>query len=254
MRKTIFAPAAAFALALGFVACDDSTAGPSDGTQVTVAFRAASQSVADRGFAASPADNGAGTLTLESVWLVVDEFRLEGDAAACDGEDPAPDCGKFEAPPHLLAVPVLEGETVTVLEQRAPPGTFTWLKFETKAVTGDPDVQAQIAAEGITDWPSDASLLLTGVFTPEGVAQGLPFRAFFDAEVKVVLSLPHPLVLEDGIDDERFIFIEVDPLLWFTNGDGTLIDLAALDYDATGEVHKLEVKLEDGFTKIEIES
>jgi len=200
----------------------------------------------------SLAPTAAGILELESVYLVVDEFKLEGNEGACTDPDPAPDCAKFESDPHLLALNLAAVEPDEVLEEMAAPGTFTSLKFETKWAGENEDVLAQIAAEGITDWPSTASMLVTGSFTREGSGESESFRVFFDAEVKIVLTMDPPLVV-DGEDETNWVVsIEVDPYVWFTM-DGEFVDLPALDFDATGEVQYLEVKLEDAFTKIEFD-
>lgn len=48
--------------------------------------------------------------------------------------------------------------------------------------------------------------------------------------------------------------IEIDPAAWYTNFDGTVVDLSAFDYATTGQVVELEAKFSDGFTKIELEA
>lgn len=240
------------ALASWTAGCGEETStGPDDEATVVVAFQAVASASATHPAGAATRARG-GTLELDDVYLVVDEFKLEGNEDACEGTDPAPDCAKFEADPHLLSVPLAEGESEVAIEETAPPGTFTWLKFETKAVGGNPAVDAAIEAEGITDWPGDASLMVTGVFTPEGAAGGEPFRVFFDAEVKIVLPLPDPLVLTEEESGAQIVVVHVDPHAWFLDEEGSALDLGALDYDTGGQVHDLEVKLEDGFTKIEI--
>ncbi|MGW8266403.1 MAG: hypothetical protein ACWGSQ_08550 [Longimicrobiales bacterium] len=236
-------------------ACDDSgPTGAEDGAMVAIQFLPAPPL---SGILASPAvgslaPTAAGTLELESLYLVVDEFKLEGNEGACTDSNPAPDCAKFESDPHLLALNLAAVEPDEVLQEMAPPGTFTSLKFETKWVGENEDVLAQIAAEGVTDWPSNASMMVTGSFTREGLVESEPFRVFFDAEVKIVLPLDPPLVV-DGEDETTWVVsIEVDPYVWFTM-DGETVDLPALDFDTTGEVHYLEVKLEDAFSKIEFD-
>lgn len=265
MDRRLLAPGGTLvlALAIGAAACGDSSTGPEEGSTVMVAFRAEGTAAAIPARRSIPSDPPTtstvkaaqaqeGTLELESVYLVVDEFKLEGNLDACEGPDPTPDCAKFEAEPHLLALPLLEGESEAWIEETAPPGTFTRLKFETKAATGNPDVQAAIDAEGIVDWPADASLMVTGSFTPDGASEGTSFRVFFDAEVKIVLPLPDPLVVTEEGDEEKVIVIVVAPEGWFLDEEGSVLDLTELDYDTSGQVQKLEVKLEDGFTKIEL--
>jgi hypothetical protein len=47
--------------------------------------------------------------------------------------------------------------------------------------------------------------------------------------------------------------VDVSPAAWFTNPDGTVIELQLFDYDATGELLELEVEMERGFTEIELD-
>lgn len=245
----------ALALVVLVLACSDSgPAGPEDGAMVTVQFVPAQSLVTAMAFPDLPflAPTTSGQPQLESVYLVVDEFKLEGNDEACSEPGAAPDCAKFEADPHLLALNLASAQPQQMLDEMAPPGTFTSLKFETKWRGADEGVLAEMDAEGITDWPSNASMMVTGRFTPEGASTSEPFRVFFDAEVKVVLPLPSPLVIDRDEEGTRVISIEVDPNLWFAM-NAEYVDLLAMDFDTTGEVYYLEVKLEDGFTKIEFD-
>jgi hypothetical protein len=54
-----------------------------------------------------------------------------------------------------------------------------------------------------------------------------------------------------GAEEWQVISIRLDPYLWFES-EGEAVDLRLLDYGIAGEVHALEVKLEDAFTKIEL--
>ena len=96
-------------------------------------------------------------------------------------------------------------------------------------------------------------MLVVGTFTPADGVDPIPFRVYFDAEVKVELEFEEgdPLVIEEGGDHSVTVFI--DPAIWFVNDDGTVHDLTAYDYDATGAVFKFEAKFEDGVTKIELD-
>jgi hypothetical protein len=217
--------------------------GPEERPQLIIAFRAAPSASA-----AQASSNAAGSLTLTAVYLLVDEFKLEGNEDACEAPGSPPDCARFEAEPRLLALPLVAGLTSSVIEQSAPQGTFTQLKFETKA-GNNAEVQSQISAARITDWPSAASLLIIGTFAPAGATAAEDFRVFFDAEVKIILPLPDPLVIANETEGEQRITVNVDPYIWFPDPD-----LRGLDFAATGGVHKLEVKLEQGFTKVEVAS
>ena len=129
------------------------------------------------------------------------------------------------------------------------------LKFETKA-TGDDEDGASLLADirgSHADWPAEASMLVTGTFTPVDGGDPVSFRAYFDAEVKVELEFDAgaPLVIEEGGDESVTVFI--DPAIWFANDDGTVDELSEYDFDTTGEVFKFEAKFADGFTKIELD-
>jgi hypothetical protein len=189
-----------------------------------------------------------GTLILDEVWLIVDEFKLEVDGSECD-EEAAVHCEKFEAAPAFVSVP-LDGElSGTVVNAAVPAGTYTSLKFETKAPGSGAALLAEIRAQ-IPEWPEGASALVVGTFTPEG-GDPVPFRVFFDAEVKVELAFEEPLVIREGEGETVSVF--VDPALWFAQPGGTVLDLSQLDFATTGELFKLEANFIDGFTKIEVE-
>lgn len=79
----------------------------------------------------------------------------------------------------------------------------------------------------------------------------MPFWVFFDAEVKVELTFDAPLVIDDGAVQVVTVF--VNPAAWFAAPDGSVLDLSAFDFGATGQLFKLEAKFLDGFTKIEVD-
>lgn len=242
----------------GLLACTD-TAGPDAGATVTVRFaRVAAQSgapnAAPAAVAALPLDGDNGTLTIDEIWLVVDELKLERVADACeqvtDGEEDD-GCEKVELPPFFVSVP-LEGEGIGEVSADVAPGSYEQLKFETKAPDEDGTLLADIQANQFDDWSAQASMLVLGTFTPTD-GEAIAFRVFFDAEVKVELELPdgEPLVVEEGGDLSVTVF--VDPAIWFANADGTVTDLRMFDFDATGEVFEFEAKFQEGFTKIELD-
>ena len=190
-----------------------------------------------------------GVLTLDAIHLVVDEFKLgrvEGACEAPNGEGDA--CENFEAPPFFVEVP-LDGDDVGVVSQAVPADTYVALKFETKAPKDDGSLLVEIRVE-FDDWPEDASALVMGTFTPL-MDDPISFRVFFDAEVKVELEFDPPFEVTEG--DDQAVTVFVDPAIWFANPDDSVVDLSAFDFDETGEVVKLEVKFEDGFTKVEVD-
>ena len=241
------------------LACGDAT-GPAESGNVTVKFAVTSSlSAAPGGLATAPADlpldGDNGSLNIEAIWLVVDEFELERIDGACDDvaafEEDDDECEEFELEPFFVSVP-LEGDGIGEVSADVEPGTYEELKFETKAPDDDGgELLSDIRANYFDDWPAEASMVVIGTFTPtEGEA--VSFRAYFDAEVKVELEFPEddPLVVEEGGDLSITVF--VDPAIWFANDDGTVDDLSMYDFEQTGEVFDFEAKFEDGFTKIEL--
>lgn len=275
-RLTRFArgPRIAF-LVLAVAACSSST-GPGETGSVSIAFRAvdggdASASLTPRSPSVSLSsvpvvvEGSNGTLTIDEVWLIVDELKLEATQGACDeGEEVVDDdesdaggaegdesCGKFEASPHLLSLLLdVSGEE----EEVAASGTvaaaqFNHLKFEVKAPRDDAALQEQLATQFAGQWPDDAAGLIVGSFSD---GQGTTsFQAFFGGEVRVELEI------EGGVatstDAVPHVVVLLDPAAWFTNPDGTATNLALFDWETTQQVFDLEVKLLDGFTKIEVE-
>lgn len=256
-RTGAAAAAAAVALATLAGACSDSTGPKEPGGRVTVGFDVASPSAATVAFAGTN-----GVLTVTEVWLVMDEFRLERITAACEivlVESPDDDCEELQAPPFFVWVP-LEGGTAWTVGTDIAPGPYVELEFETRAPDddeADAALLAEIQASYFADWPAGASLLVVGTFTkttfspPREVTT--PFRAYLDAEVEVELAFGEemPLMVVEG--GGRLVIVSIDPAVWFTNGDGTVIDLSVYDYDVTGEVFPFDGDLTGGFAGIELD-
>lgn len=255
--------AASLLLVAGLAACDGSSTGVEDGASLSLGFRSTTSGASTSssfmaadapGLSASVQATGDnGTLTLESVFLVVDEFKAEVGEGDCDEQAAEESCARFEAEPFFLDVPLdVEGdgesETEIVTTVPVPVGTYSNFKFEVKGP--DADLLSEIRdpeGRAIEDWPAGASVLVEGDF------EGEPFRAFFSGEVRVELPIDPPLEVEDEEADEG-VTVVLNPRDWFTNDDGTVDDLTQLDFDPeTGEpVTKLEVKFLDGFEKIEV--
>lgn len=189
-----------------------------------------------------------GTLTLEDVRLVVDEFKLEREEGACEDGTAEDSCERFEALPHFLTVPLEEG-TTSAFSEDVPPGTYVQLKFEVKE---EPTLLGQIQEE-FPNWPAEASVLVSGSFASAEDGDPVPFLVYFaSGEVKVQFGFDPPLVIAET-DAEQSVTVLVDPALWFANADGTVLDLSQFDFYQTGQLLKLEVKrFGDVFTKIEI--
>lgn len=243
------------------IACGDAT-GPAETGNVTVKFAVTSAlSTAPSGLAAAPADlpldGDNGSLSIQEIWLVVDEFKLERVDGACDEvaeseESEDDECEEFELGPFFVSVP-LEGDGLGEVSADVKAGTYEALKFETKAPDSEDAVLEDIAAEGFDNWPVAASMVVIGTFTPPGEDAEISFTAYFDAEVKVEEEFPDddPLVVEEGGDLSVKVF--VNPAIWFTNDDGTVVDLSMYDHVEPGDVFQFEAKFADGFVKIELD-
>lgn len=259
----------ALAAAFGLTACD--SLGPGDGTGVNIAFQTASEGSASAAGAsasltespeASPAiqfsgDNG--TLEIETAHLVVTDFELKRANADCDAAEDEDACEEFEGGPQFVELP-LDGGTSVAVSQEVPADSYSELEFEVDDLEdddGDEDHQSeQELLEDIqsqfTDWPEDGSLRVTGTFSPEDGSEPREFAAYFEAEIEVEREFSSPLVVEEDTGN-RTVTVTVDPSVWFTAADGSVVDLSQYDYESTGSVAEFELEMEDGFTEFEFE-
>lgn len=250
--------------------CDDTTGPERDGSSaVEVRFTTSSpgqSSLVGASLAVGTAgdslmiEGSNGTLVIRDIRMVVDEFELEGHGAGCplDDDDDDPDereC-EFESPRFFLDLPLDDG-AVPVADELLPEGTYDELEFEVEDIDldeeGEDDDDVSILAAEIRsefpEWPAEASVLVDGTFIPtDGDAQD--FRAFFEAEIEVEMALDPPLVV-DAEGGNRVITVEVRPESWFQRIDGSVLNLALLDYETTGQVAEFEAEFEDGFVEIE---
>lgn len=163
------------------------------------------------------------------------------------------DCEEFSAGPLFVGLDL--GGDVPVVSQEVPPGTYTRLEFrveDTEMEEGDdhaanlPDLMQAIRDAGYDNWPSKASLLVGGTFTPTGGAPR-PFTAYFEAELRIRKMFDPPL---DIADSPSTVTVEVDPSLWFRTANGALLDLSAYDWATTQHVVEFEGKLGDGLHRL----
>lgn len=269
MRTTVLH--SLLAVSLATAACGDTT-GPEGAGSFALRFATADGSSPSHASGPSFSLLGAeevtiegtnGVLSITDIRFIVGEFKLERDEDACgeiEGEEEDDDsCEKFETGPYFVDLPLGTGSAPRV-SQVVPAGSYTELKFEVEDIdldeADDDDDAAEIRqvaeairAAGFTDWPSEASMVVVGTFTPTGGA-AVPFTAYFEAEVKVEMEFETPLVIGEGQTDAT---VELDPTVWFKAFDGRVIDLSAYDFGTTGEVVEFEAKMEHGFTKIELD-
>lgn len=242
-------------------ACDDAT-GPEGSNQVAVRFAAVtpapSQGSVEAGSLELTGSNG--TLRIDEMHIIVAEFELKrDDDDMCDDDLDDDDCEEFEAPPSFVNVP-LDGSGVIAVQSRVDADTYREFEFEIEDLDDDEDnpadaqqiaaLRAQIRAQ-FADWPDDASMLVIGTFTPTG-GEAIPFRAYFEAEIEIEMDLVPPVVI-DGSGDEPSFTVRFDLNTLFRNGDGSVRNLANVDFDQTGQVIEFEVEIEDGITEIEFD-
>jgi hypothetical protein len=240
--------------------CTD-VSGPEDAGKVRIGFAAAAadgpNGAASGGGLAIEGTNG--TLALEEVRLIVAEFELKlDDDDLCPGGAVHDACEEFNAGPSFVDLPLESGRTSTV-SQTVPAGAYRELEFEVEDLDDDEDdageaqqirdLLARVRTE-VADWPREASMLVSGTFTPRGGAP-VAFRVFFDAEIEVELEFSPPLIVEEGVNQD--VTVEIDPRTWFRRADGSVVDLSKSDFARTGRLAELEVEIERGFPRLRID-
>lgn len=250
----------ALATALTLAACEGSTA---PGARATVQMSAPAVAGVSATSAAGLTITGTnGTLLITDIKLVVDEFELKRvGVSSCNDSMPtsSDDCEEFESNLFVADVPLGTG-AVTVANDRIPPGRYDELEFEVKDLfvsLDDADDVARAAriAEVLAqlrltyaNWPSGASMMVEGTFTPTGgTAQA--FRVYFDAEVEVEARFATPLVIDDA---SQGVTIELRPDIWFKNTNGSVLNLALWNYATTSMLVEFDVEFESG-VEIEID-
>lgn len=269
---------------VALAACGNSTGVGGLGEEVTLSFQvnggsgpAASTALVGPAAVAGPPmviTGSNGTLTLTELRLVINEVELGLTDDSCgtsgiSGDDSADDdsedrsgveCGEFEVGPRFLDLP-LDGEPVEAVTATIPAGVYSELEFKIEDLEDDESdateaaaiasVRAEILA-AFPDWPRKASALVVGSFQPTD-GDPIDFRVFVEAEVEIEMDLVPNLVVDDAGISSRDLTVDVSPSAWFTNPDGTVVELQLFDYDATGELLEFEVEMENGFTEIEFD-
>lgn len=202
-----------------------------------------------------------GILTIEDLRLVVDELELEGDEGSCEIPD-GDDCADFEFPRFFLDLP-LDGGVVVVDTEPVPLGTYKQVELEVEDIDPDEDdadeaPETRALAEEIRsefpNWPTEASMMVRGTFTPAGGAP-VAFTTFFEAELEIELDLD-PVLEIDVEGANRTVTVQLEPGPLFKRADGTVLDLsqAPYNFDANGgEVVEFEVEIENGSWEVELD-
>lgn len=172
-----------------------------------------------------------GTLVIQDIRLIVSELELKRTGVTCVEERDDDDCEEFEGGPFL--VNLLDGGADEVVNALIPPGSYSEFEFEVEDVEADEDddsgeraaMQAILTEirQAYPGFPSDASMVVHGTFTPTGGA-AQSYTVYFDAEIEVEQEFAVPFrVPEDGA-----IHVNLDPAAWFRSG-GQVLNLVALN-------------------------
>ncbi len=222
-------------------------------------------------------DNG--TLTIHDIHFIVGEFKVEREDDVCESDttdnddsegedgvenDTDEECEEeFETSGIFVDLP-LDGSSIDAVSGTIPEGTFSELKFEVEDIDFDEEAENE-EEEGddnqslidsvkakFPNWPEDASMVVSGSFRESGSDTTRFFQTFVEAEIKVEKEFDPPLTVT-GDEVPRAMKITLHPDIWFMQSDGTVWDLSQYDYEKEGELLKMEVKMENGFGKLEIE-
>ena len=187
--------------------------------RVEVPGVASAASVVPRPSASVVVEEGATTLTLSEVDVVLDqvEFR-RADGECTDSSDPSRDdgdaCSEVAVQPTVLELPT-EQEFVTTGPVPVEAGSYEALEFDVHVVTAQ-DVNVLSQNPGL----QGASVQVRGTFDDGSGA--VPFDpVVFGPEGEVQLDLAGPIDLPDG--DSAAMTLSVDVDAWFRL-EGGLVD------------------------------
>jgi len=159
-----------------------------------------------------------------------DDLRVSNDGRQGDNEDEDDDedndeC-EFDGGPFIVDLPLTGNVTLTT--ENVPPGTYDFLKFKIDDLEGgdDDEDDDRVNAPNLLadirtvypDFPARASMVV------HGTQNGQPFTVYFRSKIKVKQAISPPLV----IPGDQVVTVNVDPSLWFKNGNQVL-NLVALN-------------------------
>ncbi len=266
--------AVALLLVFGLTACD--VLAPGNESRVGVVFKIPLQGSAAISDATASVESSLevnrvlrisgsnGSLDLHAVHFIVDDLTLKEAGADCDSaedEDSCEDDGEGPTIAELLVNDDEDQVDVTALVEGLEAGEIT-LEVEdadgnTDEAADDDDEWQQFLEDLLSrfgNWPKNGSLRVSGTFTPADTSDSpRDFTVYFGTETRIEKELPRPLVIDDGTENQT-VTVFVDPAIWFTRPDGSVMDLSQHDYATTGSVADLEIPLRNGFTEIELGS
>ena len=218
------------AMALAPVACGDDATGPGstaspDSGSAAVTLSAGVPATAPSA-AIAPAfpfdivfSDGASTLTLTRVAIVLRDIELEEQFDECDDISGSDDdgCEEFESGPFILELPLdgTVGNAITVTN--VPAGTYDELEFKVHK----PEDDTPAGLDFLSRNPDfrDVSIRVEGDF------DGLAFVYETDLNEEQEIPLSPPLVVTDGASLN--LTFSVDVATWFRTAGGSLIDPAS---------------------------
>jgi hypothetical protein len=244
---------AGLALAGVILAGCDSAGTSSQGGNVAVGFGTVSSSADARAFAKADdsltVDGANGALTITDIRFIVSEVEMEGEA----------DSAEFETEePAFVDLPLNSTDVVSVVSGQIPPGTYNEFEFEVEDADLDDDeeddeisrLRQNIEDAGFSDWPSAASMVVVGTFTPDG-GDARMFTTYFDAEIEAEIEMEDRSFVVRGDDPSRQLTVNLSPSRWFVS-DGQPLDLSSDEYQNPEEPVEFEVEFEEE-SKIEFD-
>lgn len=219
MMKQLFRvllAASAAALAVGNIACSDSTA-PS-GTAMTLSFSSRSPTGTSSVASLSPSfavtvSGGGNTVVITRAQIVVREIELKSSATASCPDGVAGDdaCEELEFGPLLVDLPLTAG-TTSPLTVSVPQGQYRELELK---VHKPGDDTRDVAFKAANPLFANISIRVEGTFN------GVPF--VFTSRVNEELELDfNPVLTVDATGGN--ITIQIDVASWFKNASGAVVD------------------------------
>jgi hypothetical protein len=144
-----------------------------------------------------------------------DEDQCSG---GCDDDNAA--CSEFAAGPILIDLP-LNGDLLSPVIASVPAGTFDQLELKIGPPTRGDNVAAFLAAH--PNWPSTASVHVTGTFDAGDGKGALPFDVTFPARGRFELEFNPPLVV-DAQHNAGNVTLVIDAIAWFKTSTGGFVN------------------------------
>ena len=201
-----------------------------------------------------------GILQIDDIRFVVGDFELEKSEGECEDTANEDDCEELETNYFFVDLP-LQSDSINLGTNAIEAGLYEELEFELDDLEIDSDDDAEerqqkeeLLAEirqTFDDWPAAASMIVTGSFeSSQGGAT--PFKVYAEAEVEIELAFNPPLEVT-GDEVTKVVRVNINPVDWFLNTDGTVRDLSQYDYANTGNLLEFEVEIENGFKSVEVD-